>query len=82
MKRIFGIVLLAAATVFLPSSAAIDKQATAFATVSPTENIEQLLIQLEREGADATVKGDVAGVGRLLADDWVGIFSDGQADRR
>jgi hypothetical protein len=33
---------------------------------------EQILLQMERDGNEATVKKDVATLSELLADDWIG----------
>lgn len=40
-------------------------------------SVEQELIKLENHWNDATVKRDVAALGRIMADDWTGIFPDG-----
>ena len=42
-----------------------------------TGRVEQLILQLENEGREATLKNDIAANDRLLADNWVNINPDG-----
>jgi ketosteroid isomerase-like protein len=69
MKQIITVVMLACA-------------ASLFAQ-TPTEktgsngSIEQLILRLEDEGREATLKNDIEANDRLLADNWVNINPDG-----
>lgn len=82
MKRIFSMLTLAVAAISLTSCAATDEKVTSTAATpaaaSPTENVEQALIKLEREWAEALVKADTATLDRLMADDWSMTTWDGQ----
>ena len=40
-------------------------------------NTEQLILRLENEGREATLKNDLAATDRLLADNWININADG-----
>ena len=40
-------------------------------------NTEQVILQLESEGREATLKNDIAANDRLLADNWLNINPDG-----
>jgi ketosteroid isomerase-like protein len=40
-------------------------------------NTEQLIVRLESEGREATLKNDIEANDRLLADNWVNINADG-----
>jgi ketosteroid isomerase-like protein len=42
-----------------------------------TESVEQELLKLEQEGTNAIIKGDVAFLDRILAEDWMVTDSDG-----
>jgi ketosteroid isomerase-like protein len=54
--------------------------ATHFSSVPETtsENIEQTIMQMEREWRTLTVKKDIAGLKRIIADNFVGIESSGR----
>jgi len=39
---------------------------------------EEELLKLEKEFAEAIVKNDLEGIGRLVADDWIIIGADGE----
>ena len=41
------------------------------------EETEQVILQLENEGREATLKNDIAANDRLLADNWMNINPDG-----
>ena len=45
-------------------------------------NVENALMQMERDWTDAGVKKDTATLDRILADDWVGIDSEGKAETK
>jgi ketosteroid isomerase-like protein len=71
MKRIITIIVLACATsLFTPAQATKEK---ATGDVSS----EQLIVRLESEGREATLKNDIEANDRLLADDWMNINVDG-----
>ncbi len=40
-------------------------------------NTEQMVLRLENEGREATLKNDVAATERLLADNWINVNADG-----
>jgi ketosteroid isomerase-like protein len=40
-------------------------------------NTEQLILRLENEGREATLKNDLAANDRLLADNWINVNPDG-----
>lgn len=40
-------------------------------------NTEQLILRLENEGREATLKNDLAATERLLADNWINVNPDG-----
>jgi len=44
-----------------------------------TSSVEMTLTKMERDWAQAGMKNDVAAVDKIVADDWVGIDSDGNA---
>ena len=48
----------------------------------PQENVEQVLMQMEREWAEAPVKRDAAALDRIIADDWICITWDGETVRK
>ena len=68
MKRFCAVVMLVAAAASFASSQMSDKQEK---TKGRKAADEQVLIQIERNGNEATARKDVATLGRLLADDWV-----------
>jgi uncharacterized protein (TIGR02246 family) len=86
MKRILSMLTLAVAAISLTSCAATDEKATsttaAAAAASPTENVEQALLKLEREWAEALVKADMAALDRLMADDWSMTTWNGQTQTK
>jgi uncharacterized protein (TIGR02246 family) len=89
MRRIISILTLAAAATSLTSCAATGEKATsstavtaAAAAASPAENVEQALIKLEREWAEALVKADVAALDRVMADDWSMTNWDGRTQTK
>jgi ketosteroid isomerase-like protein len=42
-----------------------------------SSHVEEELLKIENEFADAIVKNDLEGIGRLVADDWIIIEPDG-----
>jgi uncharacterized protein (TIGR02246 family) len=90
MRRIISLLTLAVAAVSLTSCAATGEKATsssaataaAAAAASPAENVEQALIKLEREWAEALVKADAATLERVMADDWSMTTWDGKTQAK
>ena len=88
MKQVISILMLAVAALALTSCATTDQKAAsstatpATAAASPTENVEQVVTKLERDWADAGVKGDGAAIDRIVADDWSGTNWDGQTQTK
>ena len=88
MKQIISIALLVVTALSLSSCAPTEPTATSSATTaataaaSPAENVEQVLIKLEREWAEALVKADGAALDRIQADDWVMTSWDGQTQTK
>src|SRR5687768_906848 len=71
MKLSIAIIALACATSPLGlDQAAKEKQPA-------TSSSDQLILQLENEGREATLKNDIEANDRLLADNWVNINPDG-----
>ena len=88
MKRILIITALAVATVSFCSCAGSGEKETpsstsgATSTARPRENIEQILKQIEREGADVWVNHDTTVWERNIAEDWIGIVENPTQGRR
>ncbi len=71
MKRIISVIVLACvASLFAPAQTTKEK-------AGDNSNTEQLILRLENEGREATLKNDVKANDRLLADNWVNINPDG-----
>ena len=71
MKRIITLIALACATSVLAPAQATKKKATGDVST------EQVIMLLENEGREATLKNDFEANDRLLADKWVNINVDG-----
>jgi ketosteroid isomerase-like protein len=71
MKRTITIIALACVTSLLAPAQATKEKAT-----GDVSN-EQLIMRLESEGREATLKNDIEANDRLLADNWVNINVDG-----
>jgi ketosteroid isomerase-like protein len=81
MKQTLAILTLGFAMLWLCSCATSTAPAPAPSTdekSAAAENVEQTLMQMERDWMDAFVKQDAAALGRILADDWAGISWDGR----
>jgi ketosteroid isomerase-like protein len=65
MKRLVAIAAFTAAVVALGLAGE--------ATAKDVKTIEQNVMKLEHDWTDALLKSDVATVGKILADDWVGV---------
>lgn len=74
MKGVRAVVMFVAAGASLALSQMSDKQEK---TKVRRAGVEQVLMQMERDGNEATVRKDVATLDRLLADDWVYQGPDG-----
>ena len=75
------VVTLGITTLWMSSCATSTPPApapSADAKSAPAENVEQALMQMERDWTDAAVKHDAAAIGRIIADDWAGTSWDGQ----
>ena len=71
MKQIITVVVLAcAASLFALAQTTKEK-------ASDNGNTEQLILRLEDEGREATLKNDIEANDRLLADNWMNINPDG-----
>lgn len=68
MKRIWAFVVLVAVATSPGLGQTTDKQKKPKAGKT---DVEQVLMQIEREGNEATAKKDGATLGKFLADDWV-----------
>jgi ketosteroid isomerase-like protein len=64
------LVALVFATSLLPAQ-------TPTAKANGSNNTEQVILRLESEGREATLKNDIEANDRLLADNWVNINPDG-----
>jgi hypothetical protein len=71
MKRIITIVALMCVTPLFAQAQATKEKAT-----SDVIN-EQLIMRLESEGREATLKNDIEANDRLLADNWLNVNADG-----
>jgi hypothetical protein len=69
MKWILAVILFFAGAASLALSQTADEQET---TKGEKAGVEQILLQMERDGNEATVKKDVATLSKLLAEDWIG----------
>ena len=80
MKRTVTMLTLATTMLWLSSCTSTPPVASPSADTKPatTENVEQALMQMERDWVDATVKHDAAAFGRIVADDWSANSWDGQ----
>jgi len=70
MKRMIAFSVLSMVLVCAAVGQMSDKKTKA--KTSGNGNIEQTLMQMERDWTDAVLKKDTAALGRILADDWVG----------
>ncbi len=73
MKRIIILVSMAFALSLVTMGQSNDKSKDK----SGDRNTEQLILRLENEGREATLKNDVAATERLLADNWINVNADG-----
>lgn len=71
MKQIIGVIVLASVTSLF--ALAQNKKETG----NDNSETSQLILRLENEGRDATLKNDIEANDRLLADNWVNINPDG-----
>ena len=74
MKRIFEVALLVASITWL----ALGQMATTQPKAGRRKaRVEEILIQMEVDGSEATARKDAATLDKLIADDWVGQSSNG-----
>jgi ketosteroid isomerase-like protein len=76
MKRLM-IAILVTMTIFL-SSCHTGTPKTSLSTAGSEENVEQVLVQMERDWSTAPYKRDVATLDRIIADDWIAFTWDGE----
>lgn len=70
MKKILVLIVFACVVSALTHAQTIkDKR--------PADGVEQVILQLENEGREATLKNDIAANDRLLADNWINVNPDG-----
>jgi len=70
MKQIILVVAIAFANC-LPAPAQTAKKP------NHSDNTEQVILRLEKEGREATLKNDLEANDRLLADNWINVNPDG-----
>jgi ketosteroid isomerase-like protein len=63
------------------TAAAIALGLAGVATAQGTKTVEQTLMQMERDWTDAVLKKDTAALGKILADDWVGLGPSGASTK-
>jgi len=68
MKPLFVVNLIASVVLAVSSQAQAD-----------TASVQQTLMQMERDWAEAATKNDTAAVDKFVADDWVGIDFEGKS---
>lgn len=69
MKQIIVAIVLASVTaISVPAQSPRE---------NANENAEQLILRLENEGREATLKNDIKANDRLLADNWLNVNPDG-----
>lgn len=71
MKKIISLIVLACVTSLFALAQTTKEKA------NDGGNTEQLILRLENEGREATLKNDIEANDRLLADNWVNINPDG-----
>ena len=71
MKQIITVIVLVCAASFFAVAQTTKEQA------SDKGDTERLILRLENEGREATLKNDADANDRLLADNWVNINPDG-----
>lgn len=71
MKRVVTVLVLACVTPIF-ATAQTTKE-----TPPDKSDTEQLILRLENEGREATLKNDIAANDRLLADNWLNVNPDG-----
>jgi ketosteroid isomerase-like protein len=76
MKRVMIPILIT--MIISVSSCRTGTQKTSAETATSGENVEQVLMQMEREWSAAPYKRDVATLERIIADDWIAFTWDGE----
>jgi uncharacterized protein (TIGR02246 family) len=75
MKQLLGTVLLVSACARLTFAQTASPPAKA-------PSVSQAVQQLERDWLDAEKAGDADKVSQILADDWMGVYSDGSRETK
>ena len=70
MKQIILVVAIAFANCLLAPAQTAKKP-------NHSDNTEQVILRLEKEGREATLKNDIEANDRLLADNWINVNPDG-----
>jgi ketosteroid isomerase-like protein len=79
---IFSFVTLASCSSREATTSSGAPQTAAPSTSSSLENVEQTLIQLEHDWANAMVQRDVARLDQILANDFITTLPDGQTNSK
>jgi ketosteroid isomerase-like protein len=74
MKHLLRAGLLLAGALYLSGQV---KPAKNFPATAVKPSVEQTLMQMERDWGTAEIRKDYGAVGRILADDWVGVDYSG-----
>ncbi len=77
MKRLMSVLVLITMTASV-SSCPSSTQKKSGATAISGKNVEQVLMQTEREWSEAPNKRDAAALDRIIADDWISFTGDGE----
>ena len=72
--------VLILATICAPCSMALAQAPKS--KMSEDRTIEQIVLQLEKEGREATLKNDIAATDRLLAQNWLNVNPDGSVTNK
>ncbi len=82
MKQSFSLLIVMVGGLTLTACSSPSENAAKAIAVSPspspTENVEQVIMKLEQEWADAALKNDIAAFERIEADDWVYFTAEGR----
>jgi ketosteroid isomerase-like protein len=87
MKHVFRVTLIALCCWPLLSACGQRQDSSpshppAASSVAIDENVPEMLSKLEKDWADATMKGDIAFQDRIMADDYLGIMEDGTTNTK
>jgi ketosteroid isomerase-like protein len=73
MKKLMGVLL----AIGIGALALADTRVPLLTVPTESERTAETLKQLERDWADADAAGDSDKIGRIVADDWMGVVNDG-----